>query len=578
MTNAQAQRTDSAPAVADPQLRTRYERIAREDDISLDEVMGVIGHVSKDELLGSLSRFHRAEAAAYSDAVPAPARLLSCFTPEYLLFRNVVPIGEDGDRVIVVMENPQDVVTRDDVSLRLGGRNLLVRVGIREDIQAFIFRFYRLRKSDAPERTHDASLDVALQELEFSQTDSTTAMEEEAHQDEVGVVRLVNELIELANAKGASDIHLEPYPDSDLVVRFRIDGVCRKATVIPRRFSRAITSRIKIMSGLDIAERRMPQDGKIRFAPPGHDPIELRVAVMPTQGGLEDVVLRILSSSKAVPLDRIGMSPDMRVRFEEVTRAPYGLILCVGPTGSGKTTTLHSALAALNSVDRKIWTAEDPVEITQRGIRQVQVYSKIGLSFERALRGFLRCDPDVIMIGEMRDRETADAAIEASLTGHLVFSTLHTNNAPETVTRLLDMGLDPFSFGDSLLAVLAQRLVRSLCPQCAAVVPLAPEMRDAMEREYGGSELWTVSGSGDTIREARGCPECDHTGEKGRMGIHELLVADATIRPLIYSRAPASEIRAAGMRTGMRTLKQDGLLKVLQGRTSLREVRRVAGL
>ena len=281
-------------------------------------------------------------------------------------------------------------------------------------------------------------------------------------------MRLINSMIAEAHAQGVSDIHVETQPGREKVrIRFRKDGHLKPYLELPHTYRSAVVARLKIMCDLDISERRKPQDGKINFArfAPGHR-LELRVATIPTNNGLEDVVLRLLASARPIPMDRLGLSPQNLARLRQAVDRPYGLVLCVGPTGSGKTTTLHSALGHINTPARKIWTAEDPIEITQAGLRQVQVNPKIDWTFAKALRSFLRADPDVIMVGEIRDRETAQMAIEASLTGHLVLSTLHTNSAPETVTRLLDMGMDPFNFGDSLLAVVAQRLVRRLCPHC----------------------------------------------------------------------------------------------------------------
>jgi len=332
------------------------------------------------------------------------------------------------------------------------------------------------------------------------------------------------------------------------------------------------------MSNLDIAERRFPQDGKIRFKQYSPLDIELRVATIPTTGSQEDAVMRILAASKPIPIDKLGMAQDNLDTFKRVVQEPYGIFLCVGPTGSGKTTTLHSALGYLNKEDVKIWTAEDPVEITQERLRQVSVQPKIGFTFEKALRSFLRCDPDIIMIGEMRDLETASAAIEASLTGHMVFSTLHTNNAPETVTRLLDMGLDPYTFGDSLLAVLAQRLLRTLCKDCKEkYVPDETEWTK-LRHEFGDDKVWERQGY---VREktelcrARGCDRCNKSGYKGRAGIHELLTVDDEIRHLIYGKQLSSKIRDLGVQRGMVMLKQDGIRKIMKGLTDLAEVRSV---
>jgi type II secretory ATPase GspE/PulE/Tfp pilus assembly ATPase PilB-like protein len=331
------------------------------------------------------------------------------------------------------------------------------------------------------------------------------------------------------------------------------------------------------MAEMDIAERRRPQDGKINFKKFGPLDIELRVATMPTAGGLEDVVIRILNTGEPVPFTRLGLSPVNRERFELSITKPYGLILVVGPTGSGKTTTLHSAVGKINRPEVKIWTAEDPVEITQKGLRQVQINTRIGLTFANALRSFLRLDPDVILVGEMRDLETSNIAIEASLTGHLVMSTLHTNSAPDTITRLLEMGIDPFSFSDSLLCVLAQRLARTLCPDCKTKYTPSDEELSELIEEYGADSFRDLAIAEKDIMLAKsvGCFKCGNTGYRGRLGIHELLRSTDSIRTLIRKSAETDIVRRQAMAEGMATLKQDGILKVFQGLTDIHEIRRV---
>ena len=410
-------------------------------------------------------------------------------------------------------------------------------------------------------------------------------------QSDNSLVRLLNNMIVEAHAEGASDIHIESYPGREKIrVRFRKDGILRTYLELPSNFRAALIARVKIMCDLDISERRKPQDGKINFAKfsPQHK-LELRVATIPTNNNLEDVVMRILASAKPMPVDRLGMSEYNLKALKQAVERPYGMVLCVGPTGSGKTTTLHSALSHINVPERKIWTAEDPVEITQPGLRQVQVNPKIDWTFAKALRAFLRADPDVIMVGEIRDGETAAMAVEASLTGHLVMSTLHTNSAPETVTRLLDMGLDPFNFGDSLLAVMAQRLVRKLCTTCRTSRPATPEESEELLDDYMhafGKEPpvaretvlagWMQRNSRDgrlMQHHCPGCKACDETGFKGRAGVHEMMVVSRELRRLVQNRAPAEALQHAALAEGMRTLRQDGIDKVLAGITSIEEVR-----
>ena len=411
-------------------------------------------------------------------------------------------------------------------------------------------------------------------------------------QSDNSLVRLINSMIVEAHAQGVSDIHIESYPGKEKVkVRFRKDGLLQPYIELPHTYRSALIARIKIMCDLDISERRKPQDGKINFARfvPGQK-IELRVATIPTANNLEDVVMRILASAKPIPLDNLGLSDSNLRNLKDAMQRPYGLVLCVGPTGSGKTTTLHSALSFINVPERKIWTAEDPVEITQPGLRQVQVNPKIEWTFAKALRAFLRADPDVIMVGEIRDEETARIAVEASLTGHLVLSTLHTNSAPETVTRLLDMGMDPFNFADSLLAVLAQRLVRRLCSECRVTRPATPEEVDELladylhvcppddprfSRESVLSEWLERFGRDGKLmhHHSPGCDKCAHTGYRGRAGLHELMVASRELRHLVQTGARAEQLQRNAIAEGMRTLRQDGIAKVLMGVTTLAEVR-----
>jgi type II secretory ATPase GspE/PulE/Tfp pilus assembly ATPase PilB-like protein len=431
----------------------------------------------------------------------------------------------------------------------------------------------------------------------YDESDKDEEYGESSVQDNV-IVKLVNKIIIDAYQQGASDIHIEPYPGKKkTIVRIRRDGDLKNYYEIPSKMRSAVIARVKIMADLDISEKRKPQDGKIDFKKFSTVKIELRVATVPTAGDLEDVVMRILAGGEPVPLDKIGLSERNMVALTRMISKPYGLIFVCGPTGSGKTTTLHSILGHLNTPDVKIWTAEDPVEITQRGLRQVEVKPKIGFNFAAAMRSFLRADPDIIMVGEMRDKETTSIGIEASLTGHLVLSTLHTNTAPETVTRLLDMGMDPFNFADALIGILSQRLAKRLCTACREkyepsddeihdmiaeycyelIPPTAPDsekqaLYDAMRKEW--LEKYAEDGR-FVLYHPKGCKACDDTGYKGRLGIHELLYASNTIKKKILEHAQVSELLDAGLKEGMRTLKQDGIEKVLQGLTDLHTVRTV---
>jgi type II secretory ATPase GspE/PulE/Tfp pilus assembly ATPase PilB-like protein len=413
------------------------------------------------------------------------------------------------------------------------------------------------------------------------------------------LVKLVNKVIVDAYHQGASDIHIESYPGkAKTEIRFRRDGSLVPYIEVPASYRNALCARLKIMCDLDISERRKPQDGKIKFKKFGPLDIELRVATIPTQGGVEDIVMRILAAGEPIPLDKLGLTPHNLPRLKEVIEKPYGLFFCCGPTGSGKTTTLHSVLGYLNTPDTKIWTAEDPIEITQKGLRQVQINKKAGLDFPMIMKAFLRCDPDIIMVGEMRDKETTSIGIEASLTGHLVFATLHTNSAPESIVRLLDMGMDPFNFADALVGILAQRLAKRLCGKCKQPYNPAPDEVKMLLQEYCQELLNTtefkrdakagyervykdlVKTYGDdkgqlTLYKKAGCDACSNSGYKGRLGLHELLVGTDAIKKHIQEHARVAETLATALEEGMRTLKMDGIEKVMQGVTDFAQVRAV---
>jgi len=411
------------------------------------------------------------------------------------------------------------------------------------------------------------------------------------------LVKFVNKVIIDAYSQKVSDIHIEPMPGKlKTGIRFRIDGSLVPYVEVPAHFRQAMVTRLKIMCDLDISERRKPQDGKIKFKKYGPLDIELRVATIPSAGGVEDVVMRILAAGEPIPLEKLGLTAHNKMRLEATVSKPYGLFYVCGPTGSGKTTTLHSILRFLNTPDTKIWTAEDPVEITQKGLRQVQINKKAGIDFALVMRAFLRADPDIIMVGESRDKETVSMGVEASLTGHMVFSTLHTNSAPESITRLLDMGMDPFNFADALLGILAQRLAKKLCDCKEAYFPTAEELRlfckeyaeelrntKAWKENYAEEskklvEQWTQNYGHEgqlKLYKAVGCERCNKTGYKGRIGLHELMVADDALKKLIQERARVAELFATAVEGGMRTLKMDGMEKVLIGMTDLKMVRQV---
>lgn len=519
----------------------------------------------------------------------------------------VLPIALLGQSIVIAMPDPLQFKAIDELEFT-AQRKVIPVVSSAADLQVKIAEAYRafgmgdeallsavepVTPSAAPAANVEA-WQLAVELAGEAQADGTD--ERPIEQSDNTLVKLVNSMIVEAFHQRASDIHIEPYPGREkVVIRFRVDGELRPYLELPANYRNALIARIKVMCNLDISERRKPQDGKIHFRRFGGLPIELRVATIPTANGLEDVVMRILNSSAPLPLEGLQLNARNLAAIEHILARPYGLLLCAGPTGSGKTTTLHAALQRLNTPNRKIWTAEDPVEITQRGLRQIQVNAKIGWTFANALRSLLRADPDVIMVGEIRDAETAEMAIEASLTGHFVMSTLHTNSAAETILRLGDLGVDPFSFADSLQGILAQRLVRRLCPACLQLVPLEPLRLRELMNDYRAQlpddhplqdidtleREWRQHFSRDgqlMIGQAPGCPECGQTGFRGRLPLHELLVTSPEVRHLVQSRSRPAQIQAQAVREGMRTLRQDGIEKVLTGLTTLAEVRASSNL
>ncbi|MDT0595632.1 GspE/PulE family protein [Glaciecola petra] len=484
------------------------------------------------------------------------------------LKRNFVAVVADvRENPIVLMAEPNNASLLMEIESALGIDSYEIAVSLPTQILQFL--------GETNAGAGPGEMDEILDEIGTSSEEDDDPTDDLA-EDAPAVVRLVSRVLHDAKRMNASDIHIDPEKGAPTRVRMRVDGVVRDVTQVPASHHSAVIARIKIMSSLNIAEKRVPQDGKLSFKMSGQT-VEVRVATIPTVAG-EGVVMRILATGGAMPIEKMNLSPRNIGMLEDMIKRPHGILLVVGPTGSGKTTTLHAVLGYLNTPDKKIWTAEDPVEITQPGLQQVQVAPKIGFTFANALRAFLRADPDIILIGEMRDKETAHAGIEASLTGHLVLSTLHTNSAPETITRLLDLGLDPVNFSDACVGILAQRLIRTLCPKCKQKQAASDKEKAFIKRQYGEAHFAELElGDDIQIYRAVGCDECGDTGYRGRTGVHELLSMTPNLRSLVYKESSVNAMKAQASEDGMRTLVQDGILKVLKGDTDIAQIQVLGG-
>ena len=588
--------------LTEEQLQAALAKQKQNRRLQLGQILIEMGIIDESTLKGTLAKKLGIPYVSLSkfNFDPNATRLVSSALARKLV---LMPLCLYDSALVVALEDPLNSKALEELRFQTQLK-IVPAMSSREDILSAIGAHYaspggHINFTDSNEDSRhgdfefnmEASSDVNINDLAsklFGEDIEMEMVNEPIAESDNTLVQLVNKMIMDAFQDGASDIHIETYAGKNNTrVRFRKDGSLVSYLEVPANFRNALISRIKIMAQLDISERRKPQDGKIDFRQFGPAKIELRVATVPTSNGLEDIVMRVLASSKPVAMEKLGLAPDIFEKLKNLIVRPYGLILVCGPTGSGKTTTLHSLLGSINTIDRKIWTAEDPVEITQPGLRQVQVNAKIGWTFAGAMRSFLRADPDVIMVGEMRDQETTKIGIEASLTGHLVLSTLHTNSAPESVVRLLDLGMDPFNFADALLAILAQRLAKSLCPDCKeSYTPAADEIKELAEEYAEGTGLdakaiiadWKTSHTHDgafKLNRAKGCRNCNNTGYRGRVGIHELMSVSPTTKRLIQTRAPVSELVTAAIADGMRTLKQDGILKVLEGQTDIMQVRAV---
>ncbi len=549
-------------------------RSARKKAVDVETVLIEEFQVKIPAIGAALAKFFGVPYETFKPDRIKPMDLLKNLKRDYVESNQWVPIEEAKEGLVILCLDPERVKSSRIVQNVFAARKLAYRVTTLKEFRETLKAFYGAEAADTGDigdMLHDLEADEVPVEVGGDDDVSAAADNE--------LVKLVNKIIIDAYNQGASDIHIEPYPGKGKTeIRLRKDGTLVPYIEVPGSYRNAMVARIKIMCDLDISEKRKPQDGKIKFKKFGPLDIELRVATIPSQGGVEDIVMRILSAGEPIPLEKLGLSPSNLPKLKDTVSKPYGLFFCCGPTGSGKTTTLHSILGFLNTPDTKIWTAEDPVEITQKGLRQVQVNKKAGLDFAVVMRSFLRADPDIIMVGEMRDKDT--------------------NSAPESITRLLDMGMDPFNFSDALLGILAQRLAKRLCGKCKQTyVPAADDMKHLLQ-EYCSELLNTGpfkrdaksayenvyrdlarSYAGDkgqfVLYKAKGCEACSNTGYKGRVGLHELLIASDTIKKLIQEHARVTEILAVCLEEGMRTLKMDGIEKVLQGITDMPQVRAV---
>jgi type II secretory ATPase GspE/PulE/Tfp pilus assembly ATPase PilB-like protein len=570
-------------------------RTARRKNLDVEEVLVNEFQVKHAALGTALGKFFKVPYEPFTSDRIKPMDLLKNLKRDFLEQAQWAPVEEGPEGVLVVCMDPEQVKGSRMVNNVFPRAKVVYKVTTNHEFVQTLDQLFGA--SGVPGFTDDSSvgdmlatLDDGEGEAEGSGSDDVSAASDNE------LVKLVNKVIIDAYQMGASDIHIEPGLGKDKVgIRFRRDGSLQKYIEVPASYRNAMVARLKIMCDLDIAERRKPQDGKIKFKKYGPLDIELRVATIPTTGGVEDVVMRILAGGEPIPLDKLGVLPTNLTKLKATISKPYGLFFVCGPTGSGKTTTLHSVLGYLNTVDTKIWTAEDPVEITQKGLRQVQVNKKV-MDFATVMKAFLRADPDIIMVGEMRDAETTGIGIEASLTGHLVFATLHTNSAPESIIRLLDMGMDPFNFSDALLGILAQRLAKRLCKCKESYTPDAEEVqlfmkeycselenttafKKDMKAAYAETEARLLKDYGKdghfVFTRAKGCDTCGGSGYKGRVGLHELMIGTEPQKKLIVERARVVQLVAQALEDGMLTLKMDGLEKSLQGITDLKQVRAV---
>src|SRR6185312_11608390 len=584
---------DNVIAAGELDLATKA---ARRKNRNVEDTLVEEFQVKLPAIGAALAKFFGVEYEPFKPDRIKPPDLLKNIKRDYAEGNHWVPLEDSKSGIIVMSTDPERVRNSRMVENVFPRSKVVYKVTTEADFKKTLDHFFGADSGMGSMGSE--SIGDLLGGLETDEDGDPGGADDVSAAADNELVKLVNKIIVDAYHQGASDIHVEPLPGKQKTgIRFRKDGTLTNYIEVPAAYRQPLVTRLKIMCDLDISEKRRPQDGKIKFKKFGPLDIELRVATIPTAGGVEDVVMRILAAGEPIPMDKLGVLPTNMEKLKGCISKPYGLFFVCGPTGSGKTTTLHSVLGSLNTVDTKIWTAEDPVEITQKGLRQCQMNPKAGLTFATAMKAFLRADPDIIMVGEMRDKDTTSIGIEASLTGHLVFATLHTNSAPESIIRLLDMGMDPFNFADALLGILAQRLAKRLCKCKEAYTPDQAEIKHFIT-EYCGELVNTPEFKKDAnagykriferlqkdygfgkpdfkLMKAKGCDACGGTGYKGRCGLHEMLVGTDPMKKLIQEHARVAEMLATALEEGMLTLKMDGMEKVLQGVTDMAQVRAV---
>ena len=544
--------------VSEEKFHEAYEEQKKTGD-AIGSILVRMGVITSEQLCETLAEQYGLPTIHLSE-IDIPQALIKKVSPSLARTHKIIPIKHERNTITLAVATPLDLLAIDKLRLLLKARIAEVLVP-EKDFEKALAKYY----GDEEQNLSSMIEEISDTDIKFV-TRADNEVTEAELAEEAPIVKLVNLLVLDAFRSRSSDIHIEPL-ENKFRIRYRIDGVLHEVPGPPMRLKGPVISRVKLLAGMDISEKRLPQDGHIRINLGGKD-VDLRASALPAFYG-ESVVLRILDkSSVLIGLEELGFLPEERKSFERLIEIPNGVILVTGPTGSGKTTTLYSCLNTINRPDKKLVTVEDPVEYQLEGINQVQVKPQIGLTFATGLRHILRQAPDVIMVGEIRDKETADIAITAALTGHLVFSTLHTNDAPGAVTRLIDMGMKPFLIASSVQAIMAQRLVRTICPKCKE--PFHPHLEGLKELRLLEKDL-----SRATFYHGKGCTECNHTGYKGRIGIFELLLINDIIRELILEKASSARIKEKAVEMGMRTLRQDGLIKAMQGVTTISEVARV---